>query len=74
MANPRDARARLGRRCRQLRKDKGLSQMDMVRYADFSLSHYQKIERGDLDPRMSTLIRLARAFSVSLSELAKGIG
>jgi len=60
---------RLGKRCRKLRQERGLSQLDIVRYFDFSLSHYQKVERGDLDPRTSTLVRLAECFDVSLSEL-----
>lgn len=64
---------RLGRRCRQLRHEKGLSQLDMVRGFGFSLSHYQKIERGDLDARLSTLKRLAEAYGVSLPELLKGV-
>lgn len=64
---------RLGRRCRKLRHERGLSQLDMVREFDFSLSHYQKIERGDLDSRLSTLHRLATAFGVSLAELLHGL-
>lgn len=64
---------RLGRRCRQLRRDRGLSQLDMVRSFGFSLSHYQKIERGDLDARLSTLRKLADAFGVSVSEFLKGV-
>lgn len=64
---------RLGRRCRSLRHERELSQLDMVRSHDFSLSHYQKIERGDLDPRVSTLRKLAKAYGVSLSELLKGL-
>ena len=48
---------RLGKRCRQMRLDRGLSQLDMVRSHGFSLSHYQKIERGALDARLSTLQR-----------------
>jgi transcriptional regulator with XRE-family HTH domain len=64
---------RLGKRCRQLRKDRGLSQLDMVRDHGFSLSHYQKIERGALDARLSTLQRLAEAYEVSMPELLKGV-
>jgi transcriptional regulator with XRE-family HTH domain len=64
---------KLGRRCRLLRRERGLSQLDMVRSHDFSLSHYQKIERGDLDPRVSTLRKLAHAYEVTLSELLKGL-
>lgn len=65
--------ARIGQRCRTLRRQAGLSQLDMVRSHDFSLSHYQKIERGDLDPRLSTLKRLAEAFGVSLADFLQGI-
>jgi transcriptional regulator with XRE-family HTH domain len=64
---------KLGKRCRQLRLDNGLSQLDMVRSHEFSLSHYQKIERGALDARVSTLRKLAAAFNVSLAELFKGL-
>lgn len=64
---------RLGRRCRVLRKERGLSQLDMVRHYEFSLSHYQKIERGDLDARLSTLARLAESFNVSLSDLLQDV-
>lgn len=64
---------RLGKRCRQLREDRGLSQLDMVRKHGFSLSHYQKIERGVLDARLSTLQRVAEAFGIGVSELLKGV-
>ena len=64
---------RLGKRCRQLRELRDLSQLDIVRYYDLSLSHYQKIERGDLDPRLSTLKKLAVAFDVTLAELLSGL-
>lgn len=63
---------RLGKRIRQLRLANELSQMDMVRNFEFSLSHFQKQERGDLDPRLSTLRKLAKAFKVSVSELVAG--
>ena len=66
-------RRRFARRCRALRKRRKLSQLDMVRHHDFSLSHYQKLERGVLDPRLSTLEKLAEAFGVSLSVLLKGV-
>lgn len=64
---------RLGARCRVLRRRRHLSQMDIVKRFDFSLSHYQKIERGDLDARLSTLKKLAGCFDVTLSVLLKGV-
>lgn len=68
-----DRQVRIGRRCRQLRLERQLSQLDMVRYHGFSLSHYQKIERGVLDPRLTTLARIAAAFDVALSTLLEGV-
>jgi transcriptional regulator with XRE-family HTH domain len=64
---------RLGQRCRALRTERGLSQMDMVRHFEISLSHYQKIERGVLDCRLSTLHRLAEAFEVTLAQLLEDV-
>ena len=68
-----ELQVRFGKRCRELRRARGLSQLDMVRRFEFSLSHYQKIERGVLDPRLSTLVRLAECFQVSPSELLEGV-
>lgn len=73
MAATASIEVRLGRRIREVRRQKGLSQMDVVRSGDWDLSHYQKIERGVLDPRLSTVARLAESFGVSLSELLKGV-
>jgi transcriptional regulator with XRE-family HTH domain len=64
---------RFGKRCRKLRHQAGLSQLDMVRDHGFSLSHYQKIERGALDPRLSTLMKLAKSFGMSVSELVDSL-
>lgn len=66
---PKSLEKRLGERVRRLRLRAGLSQLDMVRDHGFSLSHYQKIERGTLDARLSTLHKMATAFGVTLSEL-----
>jgi len=64
---------RFGRRCRALRRRRKFSQMDMVRLHGWELSHYQRIERGDLDVKLSTLGRLAEAFKVSLETLMRGV-
>jgi transcriptional regulator with XRE-family HTH domain len=47
--------------------------MDMVRRWGWSLSHYQKIERGALDLRLSTVAWLAECFGISLSQLMRGL-
>lgn len=71
MAEPLEVR--FGKRCRKLRHQAGLSQLDMARDHGFSLSHYQKIERGTLDPRLSTLIKLATSFGVPVSDLVSSL-
>ena len=68
-----DLQHRFGARCRVLRRRRKLSQLDMVRRFDVSLSHYQKIERGDLDVRLSTAQKLAKCFGVTLSQLLRGV-
>lgn len=68
-----DVRIRLAKRCRALRKRRGLSQLDMVRHYDWTLSHYQRIERGVQDPRLTTLQKLAECFELSLSQLLRGV-
>lgn len=50
-----------------------MSLMDVVRREELSLSHLQKIERGDLDPRLSTLKKIATVYRVSLGELLKDV-
>lgn len=65
-------RVRFGKRCRKLRHQAGLSQLDMV-HLGFSLSHYQKIERGALDPRLSTMAKIAECFGITISELVESL-
>lgn len=45
----------------------------MVRYYDWTLSHYQRIERGVLDVRLSTMQKLAECFGITLSQLLRGV-
>lgn len=43
--------------------------MDFVRDHGWTLSHYQKLERGVLDPRLTTIIALADALRVEPAKL-----
>jgi len=73
MAANTDLNVRLGKRCRALRQRNKLSLMDVVKHHEVSLSHLQKIERGVLDVRLSTLMKLANAYGVTLSALLRGV-
>ena len=64
---------RLGARLKALRAESGMSQMDLVRDHGWTLSHYQKLERGVLDCRLTTLEALAASFEVSLADLLEDV-
>jgi len=69
MASPEDDLARFARRLREARHDRGWSQ---ERLADESGLHWtavSKIERGEREPRLGTIMRLARALRMSAGDL-----
>lgn len=59
---------KLARRVRQLRESKGYRQDDLE---DFGLAwkSVQKIEYGLTDPKASTLLKLSKAFDMSVAQL-----
>jgi transcriptional regulator with XRE-family HTH domain len=50
-----------------------MSQEQVAHDAELSLRHYQKIEAGAGDPRLSTLLRIAGALGTRLSEIIEDI-
>ena len=68
------AQLQLGERVRQLREARGWSQEGFAHEGGLGRSFAGAIERGEKDIRLTTLIKLARALGVSLSQLLKGIG
>ncbi|HEV2618647.1 MAG TPA: helix-turn-helix transcriptional regulator [Acidobacteriaceae bacterium] len=61
----------LGARLKQLRKDRGLSQEDMLSFG-FSTRHWQQIESGR-PVTLTTILRACDVFSVAPEVLLKGI-
>jgi len=64
----REFQRRFAERVRALRVSRGLRQEDLEDYG-LSWKSVQKIEYGITDPKVSTLLKLSRAFGVSLGEL-----
>ncbi len=60
----REPNGSLGRRLRRLRKDRGLTQIDLASRANVNQGHLSSIERGDHLPRPDTLRALAVALGV----------
>lgn len=64
----------IGARIKELRITKGYSNAEKFAYDhNFSRSQYARYERGQDDFRISTLIRICKAFGVSLEEFFGGV-
>ena len=50
---------------KKLRKQKGLTQEDMVEYG-FNYRFYQKLESGKYSPNLQTLFKLSQALEVNI--------
>lgn len=59
----------LGRRLRQIRRSRELSQEALADRAGVHPKHLSEIERANKDPRATTVIKLADALGVPVSEL-----
>lgn len=59
----------LGRKISRMRKDKKLSQAEFAVLMNRDINTLSKIERGVINPKITTLINVAKALDVSLIEL-----
>jgi transcriptional regulator with XRE-family HTH domain len=64
---------RLARRLRALRRERGLTQEEAAHRAGVDAKHFQEIEAGRINVTMATLLGIAGAFGMSLSELLQGV-
>lgn len=62
-------RQMLGRRVQLMRREFNFTQQELAEQIDVSRQHIQRIERGDTNPTLSTLLALSKALNISLSEL-----
>ncbi len=58
---------------RRIRLQRGLSQERLAHAADLNMTHVAKIERGEREPGVRTVAKLAVALQSSASELFDGI-
>jgi transcriptional regulator with XRE-family HTH domain len=61
---------RFALRVRSLREARGLRQEDLENFG-LSWKSVQKLEYGQTDPKISTLLKLCKAFGVTLPELLR---
>ncbi len=56
---------------RQVRKSKDISIIELAKITKLSKGHISKIERGETRPTIDTLVNIALALKVDVSELYK---
>jgi len=64
---------RFGRRVRELRLKRGLSQEALSFEADLDRSYIGQVERGERNISIENMAKLARALKVTLSELLRRV-
>ncbi len=68
-----DVLTQLGMRIRYLRKQKGMSQLDLALEADVNKNYISDLERGTRNPSLLILEKIALALDMTLSTLFMGI-
>lgn len=60
---------KLGKRIRTLREAKGIDQKQFAFECGISRTQLYTIEKGETNPRATTLIRIAKGLDISIAEL-----
>ncbi|WP_261167309.1 helix-turn-helix domain-containing protein [Microbacterium sp. Marseille-Q6965] len=68
------AAKKVGLRVAELRHRAGLSAKALAECADLDLTHLQRVERGQANPTLMTLVQIAIALEVDPGSLVEGIG
>ncbi|HEX5145923.1 MAG TPA: helix-turn-helix transcriptional regulator [Conexibacter sp.] len=58
-----------GRALRRVRRDRDMSQEALAHEAGLAAKHVSEIERANRDPRLTTILKLARALDMRAGEL-----
>ena len=56
---------------KKLRTEKGITLESLAKLSGISKGHLSKIERGEREPKISTLIQIALSLKVDIKELYK---
>lgn len=67
--NDNDFATNLGNRIRELRKNKGVSQLELAYDMDMSMNTISGIELGKISPKIDMLKKIAQKLDIDISEL-----
>lgn len=68
-----DAQHQIGENMRRIRVAAGLVQEDVARAADIPTGSLSDYERGETEPRATTLFKIAWALGATVNELFEGV-
>lgn len=66
-----DICARVGRRIKELRQEKGWSQQLLADHAELERAHLSRLEEGKREAGLRVLERIARALDVDVEDLVR---
>jgi transcriptional regulator with XRE-family HTH domain len=72
--DPHAASVAFGQRLRELRAERGVSQDDLADATDVHPTAIGRLERGAREPRLTTILRLARGLDVEPGKLLDDLG
>jgi transcriptional regulator with XRE-family HTH domain len=64
-----EAASQFGRRVKQLRRAKHLTQAQVAERLDMSINYISQIETGEASPSFETIVKLAKGLEVPIREL-----
>ncbi|HEY9423182.1 MAG TPA: helix-turn-helix transcriptional regulator [Microterricola sp.] len=64
----------LGERIRGVRLGLGMSQEEIAQLADIHVTNLGKIERGQANPSLTTIVRVSGVLGTDPAELVRGLG
>jgi transcriptional regulator with XRE-family HTH domain len=68
-----DIRKKFGKRVKELRQSKGLSQEGLALLADLDRTYIPSIEKGERNVSIEVIQKLSVALGIKISELLKGL-
>jgi transcriptional regulator with XRE-family HTH domain len=62
-------RKEVANRIKEIRLSKGLTQTDVAKRGEINVGYYARVERGEIEPSVGTLERIATGLDVRSSEI-----
>lgn len=64
-----DTTKKIGKRLKEIRREKGLTQAELAEKAVMNANYYAKIERGEVKPAPEAYEKIAKALKVTAADI-----